>query len=96
MQRFDKRASNVAPTASEGMNEIGAAAQELLEGLLETFDATSQRMTGYPVNLDYDYSALLPFLQYSANNIGDPFHDSNYASNSHKIEREVIYMLSRT
>ena len=90
MQRFDKRASNVAPTASEGMSGIGAAAQELLEGLLETFDAASQRMMGYPVNLDYDYSALFPFLQYSANNIGDPFHDSNYDINSHEIEREVI------
>ena len=94
MQRFDKRASSIAPTASEGISGIGTEAQELLERLLETFDAASKQAMGYPVNLDYDYSALLPFLQYSANNIGDPFHDSNYASNSHKIEREVIYMFA--
>ncbi len=73
------------------MSRIGAEAQKLLEKLQETFDAASQRIMGYPVNLDFDYSALFPFLQYSANNIGDPFHDSNYASNSHEIEREVVH-----
>ena len=41
-------------------------------------------------NQIFDYSPLLPFLEYSLNNIGDPFHDSNYQSNTHGIEREVI------
>ena len=58
--------------------------------MLQAFDADSRKMMGYPVNLDYDYSALLPFLQFSANNIGDPFHDSNYTINTHEIEREVV------
>ena len=65
-------------------------AQHRLDMLLERFEAAGERMAGYPTNLDYDYSALLPFLQYSGNNVGDPFHDSNYASNSHEFEREVI------
>ena len=73
------------------MSGIGGEAQELLEGLLQTFNTASQRQLGYPTNLDFDYSALLPFLQYAGNNVGDPFHASNYASNSHEIEQEVIH-----
>lgn len=77
-------------TAAELMNGISAEARERLKSLLQHFDAASQTAVGYPVNLDYDYSDLLPFLQYSANNVGDPFHDSNYASNTHEMERDVI------
>ena len=76
--------------ASESKSGMGPAAQERLDDLLQAFDADSRKMMGYPVNLDYDYSALLPFLQFSANNIGDPFHDSNYTINTHEIEREVV------
>ena len=92
MDRLDNNAATgtAARMASDGANGIGSEAEERLDGLLKTFDADSQKMMGYPVNLDYDYSALLPFLQYSANNVGDPFHDSNYASNTHEIEREVV------
>ena len=90
MQGPDYKTSDEATVGSEELNGIGATAQEHLDDLLQAFDADSQKMMGYPVNLDYDYSALLPFLQYSANNVGDPFHDSNYASNTHEIEREVV------
>ena len=76
--------------ASESKSGMRPAAQERLDDLLQAFDADSRKMMGYPVNLDYDYSALLPFLQFSANNIGDPFHDSNYTINTHEIEREVV------
>ena len=31
-----------------------------------------------------------PLLQHSANNVGDPFHDSLYRVNTHEFEREVI------
>ena len=74
----------------EESNGVGPEAQERLKGLLRSFDVSAAHMMGYPVNLDFDYSELLPFLQYSANNVGDPFHDSNFASNTHEIEREVI------
>ena len=76
--------------ANESFRGVGRDAQERLSKLLEEFDGLGGRAMGYPVNLDYDYSDLLPFLQHSANNVGDPFHDSNYASNTHEIEREVI------
>ena len=91
MQGFDSQATGLGAAASEGMSALGGEAQELLKGLLQFFEDSSQRQLGYPTNLDFDYSALLPFLQFAANNVGDPFHASNYASNSHEIEREVIH-----
>ncbi|MDE2803255.1 MAG: pyridoxal-dependent decarboxylase, partial [Chloroflexota bacterium] len=91
MQGFDSHVAGIGPAASEGMNALGGEAQELLKGLLQFFENSAQRQLGYPTNLDFDYSALLPFLQYAANNVGDPFHASNYANNSHEVERDVIH-----
>ena len=64
--------------------------QERLSALLDHFEEARDRLVGYPCNQEFDYSALLPFLRYAANNVGDPFHDSNFQSNSHELEREVI------
>jgi histidine decarboxylase len=64
--------------------------QERLDRLLRGIQSTEQRQIGYPTSQKFDYTALLPFLDYSINNVGDPFHDSNYWSNTHEIEREVI------
>ncbi|MYA59183.1 MAG: histidine decarboxylase [Chloroflexi bacterium] len=64
--------------------------QERLDYLLREFDELSRHSVGYPANLDFDYTALLPFMRHMVNNVGDPFHDSNYRSNTHEIEREVI------
>ena len=77
--------STLAPTPLS-QSEI----QERLNGLLDDLDVFSQRQIGYPTNQTYDFSALLPFLAYSINNVGDPFHASNYWSNTHAFEREVI------
>ena len=65
-------------------------ARARLEAIIEGFEAAAQTQVGYPVNQDHDYSDLLPMLQYSANNIGDPFQGSNFRMNTHDIEREVI------
>ena len=64
--------------------------KERLDDLLQDFEALRDRQVGYPCNQDFDYSALLPFLAYVPNNVGDPFHDSNFLSNTHEMEREVI------
>lgn len=61
-----------------------------LDRLLRDIRAATRQQIGYPVNQDFDYSALLPFLDYSINNVGDPFHPSNFWGNTHEIEREVI------
>ena len=72
------------------MNEPSPETRARLNTLLRDFEALHQRQVGYPCNQDFDYSALLPFMRYCANNVGDPFHDSNFRSNTHEIEREVI------
>ena len=72
------------------MNELPKEAQARLDALLEDFEGFAQRQIGYPCNQDFDYAALAPFLRYSINNVGDPFHDSNLLSNTHEIEREVV------
>ena len=64
--------------------------QGRLDSLLREFDALSRHSVGYPGNQDFDYTALLPFMRYAINNVGDPFHDSNFRSNTHQMEREVI------
>ena len=74
--------------ASTPLSEIEI--QERLTGLLSDLDIFSQRQIGYPTNQTYDFSSLLPFLAFSINNVGDPFHASNYWSNTHAFEREVI------
>ena len=61
-----------------------------LDNLLRELEELKPHLVGYPCNQDFDYSALLPFLAYCANNVGDPFHDSNFLSNTHEMEREVI------
>ena len=72
------------------MNELPKEARARLDALLEDFEGFARRQIGYPCNQDFDYSALAPFLRYSINNVGDPFHDSNLLSNTHEMEREVV------
>ena len=76
--------------APKGMGAPRPETRARLDALQQALEETSRRQAGYPANLAYDYSALTPFLQYSLNNIGDPFHESNYAINSRAFEREVI------
>ena len=72
------------------MNEPNPLTRAHLDALRSEFEELSRLQVGYPCNQDFDYSDLLPFMEYSLNNVGDPFHDSNFRSNTHEIEREVI------
>ncbi len=64
--------------------------QGKLDSMLQQMRSGSDWQVGFPGNQKFDYSPLLPFLQFSLNNVGDPFHDSGYRVNTHEIEREVI------
>ncbi len=64
--------------------------QERLDRLLSDLQGFAQQQVGYPTNQTFDCSPLLPFLDFSINNVGDPFHPSNFWSNTHAFEREVI------
>ena len=58
------------------------------------FELLSPFSAGYPVNQDFDYSALYPLLAFAANNVGDPFGHSRYQSNTHETEREVVHAIA--
>jgi histidine decarboxylase len=45
---------------------------------------------GYPYNLKFNGEMLAPFLNYSINNLGDPFVTSNYGVHSRQFEVEVL------
>jgi histidine decarboxylase len=45
---------------------------------------------GYPYNLAYDYSAILPFLRFTLINLGDPYVDSYYQVDTRKFEKKVL------
>ena len=78
-------------TSTLGPTPLGESTiQARFDQLLNEIDEAGQKQVGYPTNQDFDFSAVLPFLNYSVNNVGDPFHHSNYRSNSHAFEREVI------
>ena len=72
------------------MGEPRPETRARLDALREALEQETQQQAGYPANLVHDYSALTPFLRYSLNNIGDPFHESNYRINTRAIEREVV------
>lgn len=69
--------------------------QTRLDDALNRFEKLGRLFAGYPCNQNFDYAALTPFLNYVANNVGDPFHGTNFASNTHDIEREVILAFAR-
>jgi histidine decarboxylase len=55
----------------------------------------TQFHAGYPYNLKHDSSFLLPFLQYSINNLGgDCFTESNYHIDSREFEKDVLSFFS--
>ena len=72
------------------MYELNQEARDRLEALKKSFEEASSRMLGYPANFSFDYEEILPFLKFNANNVGDPFHGTNYRVNCHEIEREVV------
>lgn len=61
-----------------------------LAGKLEQLREARPRQIGYPVNMEFDYHELAPFLEYSLNNVGDPYQESHVSLNTLDLEREVI------
>ena len=67
---------------------------ERIHQVRSEFELLSPFSAGYPVNQNFDYSALYPLLAFAANNIGDPFGYSRYQSNTHETEREVVHTIA--
>ncbi|KAJ1425001.1 Pyridoxal-phosphate binding site [Sesbania bispinosa] len=57
---------------------------------VHTLNQYNSRNLGYPTNLDFDYAALKPLLQFHLNNAGDPFPGSSYSMNSTAFEVCVL------
>jgi histidine decarboxylase len=68
---------------------------ELLQHKLDKVAECTANFLGYPVSKDFDYSELMPFLQYPMNNLGDPFVDSTYAVDSREMEKEVVEFFAK-
>lgn len=61
-----------------------------LDDLYDRLLKLRDRNIGYPCNQDFDFTELFRFLQFSVNNVGDPFSGSNYRLNTQDFEREVV------
>lgn len=61
-----------------------------MDELLQNIKEASDLFLGYPVSKDFNYSKLYEFLKYPINNLGDPFENSTYKVQTHKIERQVV------
>ena len=69
--------------------------QQRLDALYAHLSKMRGHHAGYPCNQLFDYSELYRFLEFSINNVGDPFHDTNFQLNTHEIEREMIRAFAR-
>lgn len=64
--------------------------QARLDALYQALSDANQSSLGYPVARDFNYEPLYRFLQFSCNNIGDPYQPSTYKLGTRDFEREVV------
>lgn len=64
--------------------------EEKIDELLTKLIQEKDRVIGYPVAKDFDYSRLYEFLKHPINNVGDPYEDNTYKVQTHEMEREVV------
>lgn len=69
---------------------LSAKDKQRLDNFYQEIQQESQLILGYPCNAIFDYSPLYRFLQYTLNNVGDPYLPGNFHLNTHDFEREVI------
>ncbi len=71
-------------------SKLDAADRKRLDDLYAHLREMAPHNVGYPCTQIFDYSELFRFLQFSFNNVGDPFSGSNYRLNTHEFEREIL------
>lgn len=62
---------------------------ELLRRFATSVKERSRHMAGFPVNLEFDYSPLTPFLSMHLNNAGSPGQASEYGLDTKPFEQAV-------
>jgi histidine decarboxylase len=60
------------------------------EEKLSKISRATDRMLGYPLSRDFDYSEILPLMNYGLNNIGDPRIESTASISTKEEENEVV------
>ncbi len=70
--------------------ELNKNNEQQIEELLTKLIQGKDKVIGYPVAKDFDYSRLNEFLKHPINNVGDPFEDNTYKVQTHEMEREVV------
>ena len=70
--------------------QLSDSDQKRLDTLYTELAAVSPFSVGYPCNQVFDYGDMYRFLEFSMNNVGDPFSGTNYRLNSMEFEREVV------
>lgn len=71
-------------------NSLETADAKTLTTLLEEVKNYTENFMGYPVSKDFDFTELMPFLNFPMNNLGDPFVSSTYGVGSREMEKEVV------
>ena len=64
--------------------------EEKIDEVLNKIVQGKEKILGYPVSKDFDYSRLYEFLKHPINNVGDPFESSTCKVQTHEMEREVV------
>lgn len=77
-------------TCSPTDSGLAPSDQKRLDRLIEKLERNRPSSIGYPCNQVWDYSSLYRFLQFSINNVGDPFQRTLVRLNTHEFEREVV------
>ncbi|MBB2145820.1 histidine decarboxylase [Pedobacter sp. LMG 31464] len=72
------------------LNTLSPNDKKTLDFLLAHVQLNTANFMGYPVSKDFDFTELLPFLNYPMNNLGDPFVACTYDVGSREMEKEVI------
>ena len=71
------------------------AVTDILDKFEEDLQRKTQNHAGYPYNLNYNFEELFKFMNYSINNLGDPFVTSNYGVHSRAFETSVVDFFAR-
>jgi histidine decarboxylase len=77
------------------MHPLSPGDRQRLDDLHARLESLRRRNVGYPCNQDFDFSELFRFLDFSFNNVGDPFGSTNYRLNTMDFEREVLADFAR-
>ncbi len=70
--------------------ELNSANSALIKEHFAKIVDSSNKMLGYPVSRDFDYSELNEIMRYPLNNVGDPRMESTSVLSTKKEENEVI------